>query len=105
MTVAWFERNLKRMDQDEYDNAERIIQIIPAVGWQMLWDMGEPELTDLMGFGLQQNGTVVPLDADSDGLVDNLLGAENFVALLSPTEDRSEEILQRRVERHREGKI
>lgn len=59
------------MHDNMHDND--IIQIIPGGGWQVRGEVdGKPYVYPLVAWGLRRDGTVVPLDAGSEGLVDEL---------------------------------
>ncbi|AWK74270.1 hypothetical protein CBI38_24660 [Rhodococcus oxybenzonivorans] len=66
----------------------RVVQMIPATGWQVTHNHGtEDEFTEpLVAWGLRSDGSVVPLNTDCGGLVEDLDGYRNFRISSVPTE-------------------
>jgi hypothetical protein len=54
-------------------NPERIIQLIPAVGWHVRIDSG---FEDVVAFGLTRDGRVLPLVVDKNDSIVELKGKE-----------------------------
>jgi hypothetical protein len=51
-----------------------VVALIPAAGWRVTWraDDGQEWTQPLVGWGLRDDGLVVPLDTDCNGLVEPL---------------------------------
>lgn len=51
---------------------ERVIQLMPATGWQVTYNAGQPDAftEPLVAWGLRTDGSVVPLATDCHGQVD-----------------------------------
>jgi hypothetical protein len=52
-----------------------VFALIPPAGWRVAWrgDDGTEWTQPLVGWGLRDDGSVVPLDTDCDGLVQELI--------------------------------
>lgn len=55
-------------------SVSRVVSLLPAGGWRVEWtgDDGTTWSQPLVGWGLKANGDVVLLDADAEGLVEEL---------------------------------
>ena len=84
----------------------RIVQMIPAVGWQSVYVNGDGTtlVCDLVCWALveEEDGArdIYPMDADSSGLVEEVSEAENFAGLKGPSE--GEAFVKSLVEDYRE---
>lgn len=66
----------------------KIIQIIPAVGWRVLYaeDDGNGYYVDLVCWALLDNENIEPVDTDSTGYVDYMCRETgNFVGVYGPS--------------------
>ena len=71
----------------------RIVQIMPSEGWRAAYRLGSEDSPDgkvysypLLGWGLQADGHIVPLEAAGNSWVEDPTGANNFVRLIPPGE-------------------
>lgn len=78
---------------NENHNPERLVQIMPAPGWKLLFggnDEDSAYLSPLMGWGLTAAGDIVTLDTDCTGWTEAVeVGMGNCLLLLSPDDDHS----------------
>lgn len=82
--------NYDGISHDPYPN---IISMIPANGWRIGYkDKDGSEWSQpLVGWGLKADGEIVPLDADSSGLVDDCEGqAEGSYRIYHPEHESSD---------------
>lgn len=65
----------------QQDPNRRIVQLLPGNGWNIWRYTDKPIASPLIGWALLANGEVVPLDSDTNGIVDDARGG-NTVAIL-----------------------
>ncbi len=76
-------------DSDE----PKIIQIMPAVGWQAIFlqENGSYIASDIVAWALVEEADgsreIVAMDTDSQGVMDIATDTSNFVCLKSPSQD------------------
>ncbi|GAA4525602.1 hypothetical protein GCM10023160_18760 [Brachybacterium paraconglomeratum] len=65
----------KHPDRMTQSGCTGIVSVTPSTGWFAEWDTDEGEECSepLVGWGVQCNGEVVPLEVDVDGMVTELL--------------------------------
>jgi hypothetical protein len=71
-----------------------VVALIPAAGWRVGWrsDDGQEWTQPLVGWGLRDDGSVVPLDTDCNGLVEALTEVGGTWRVYHPDATESERI-------------